>query len=159
MSALISTSPSISNEFVDIDQPLVFNWVLQPNNIINGLQQPIARDGDFWLCAMQATCVQAERPDLIVKASQCGIRITDDVGYKLFSDFINIGSFTPVAGNSYPFVINPSHLLRAGTRLSIDLQELSGVTSIVQIKFAGRYRYRVSDIQAMRQQLLRDKRY
>ena|ERR1700689_492574 len=157
--AAIVTSPSISKEFVDIDQPIVFNWILQPNSIINGLQQPIARDGDFRLCAIGATCVKAERPDLIVKASQCGIRITDDNGYKLFSDFIGIGFFTPVAGNSYPFVINPAHLFVAGTRIVIDLQEQSDVTSIVQIKFYGRYRYRVSDIQAMRRQLIQDKRY
>ena len=150
--------PSISNQFIDIDQSLVFSWNLTANTIQNGLQQPIPRNGDFWLCAMSASCVQVESPDVIVKSSHCGIRISDDLGYKLFSDFLNIDYFTPAIGNSYPFAFNPIHMFKAGTRINIDLAELDDVNSIVQIKFRGRMRYRMSDIQLMRQQIAQDRR-
>jgi hypothetical protein len=147
-------SPSQAKEFVDIDDTLTFNYVLAPGQVINALQQPVGGDGDFWLCGIQMTSVLRQRPDLIELAGNAGMRIADDTGYRLMSDFLNIAFLTPLNGNSYPWVIRPAHLFKAGTRISIDMQELSNVIddvtgpvpNIIQIGFRGRYRYRVSDL-------------
>lgn len=159
--------PSLQAGFVDIDETLTFNIKLTPNQIITGLQQPISRDGDFWLCGIQMSCIEFQRPDLIEVAALAGLRISDDTGYQLMNDFINSNFFSPAFGNSYPYVINPVHLFKAGTRINIDLQELSGpgteenpfLGNIVQVLFRGRYRYRLSDVQAQSALIAQTKRF
>ena len=146
--------PMIAGDFYDCDATLVFNYVLAPYQTLTGLQQPVDSNGDFWLCGIQASCTEYDRVDLTLLSTQCGIRVSDDVGYKLMSDLIPIGFFTPIYGNSYPYVVRLSHMFKMGTKIVIDLQEQSGVTAIVQIAFRGRYRYRMSDIQAARKQLI-----
>ena len=153
-------SPSLLNEFVDIDQTLVFNYQLQPGQTIAGLQQPISGDGDFHLCGMQVTSVLLQKPTLVELQGFVGVRIADDVGYKLMSGFISNKFMTPQQGNSYPYVIRPAHMFKAGTRINIDLQEQSNVTdpisgpvpNIVQILFRGRYRYRMDTLRRLQQE-------
>ena len=157
-SAVQTLAPSVASEFFDCDATLLFNYVLQPNQTVNNLQQPIESNGDFWLCGIQASGANFQRVDLTSQASTFGLRISDDVGYKLMSDYIPIGFFTPAYGNSWPYVVRPSHMFKAGTRISIDLQEQSGNTTIVQLAFRGRYRYRLADVQAAQRNLLAMKR-
>jgi hypothetical protein len=67
------------------------------------------------------------------------------------SDYINVNFMSEAMGNSYPFVISPSHWFKSGTSIVIDLQELSNqanTPNIIQIAFRGRYRYRLSTIQS-----------
>lgn len=152
----LSRVPELSRDFVDIDASLVFNYVLQPGTVQNGLQQPISADGDYYCCAMQMSSVLQQRPDLIQNAGNCAIMISDDAGYRLFSDYINVNFFSASFGNSYPFVINPTHVFKAGTKITIDLQELSNVANtpnIIQVTFRGRYRYRVADLQVQSAQI------
>jgi hypothetical protein len=155
----LQAQPSLVNQFSDIDQPLVFNYTLQPNQVITGLQQPVSRDGDFYMCALNMSSVNMQRPDLIQLAANAGVRISDDTGYKLMSDYIQVGLIGPAFGNSYPKGLNMTHLFKAGTKINIDLQELSGVTNIVQLIFYGRYRYRASDVQTQGRLLANAKKF
>jgi hypothetical protein len=148
--------PELSQDFVDIDASLVFNYVLQPGTVQNGLQQPISADGDYYLCGMQMSSVLQQRPDLIQNAGNAAILISDDTGYRLFSDYVNVNFMSASFGNSYPFVISPTHVFKSGTKITIDLQELSNVANvpnIIQVIFRGRYRYRVSDLQIQSAQI------
>lgn len=160
--------PALEAGFEDIDATLVFPYVLQPGQTANALQQPISGDGDFWLCGWQMTSVLFQRPDLIELAGNAGARLSDDAGYRLQSDFINVAFLTPLNGNSYPArVIKPAHFFKAGTRINIDLQELTNLTdeisgpvpNIIQIAFRGRYRYRMSDVQAQARLIAQTQRF
>jgi hypothetical protein len=144
---MANPNPATVGGFVDCDTTLVFNYTLQPLQTLIALQQPISSEGDFYLCGIQASSIQYQRPDLIQLNALAAFRFSDDLGYKLSDDFIGVGFFSPAFGNSYPYVVRPSHLFKAGTRINIDVQELSNTTNIIQIAFRGRYRYRVSDIQ------------
>lgn len=164
--AMRQLPPELARGFVDIDATLVFNFVLQPGQVAYGLQQPISGDGDFWLCGMQALSTLSQRFDINYLSGNVGIRIADDTGYKLASDFIPINLLSPMSGNSYPWVIRPSHLFRAGTRINIDLQELSNasqsgvpIPNIVQLAFRGRYRYKMSTIQEQQALIQRTQRF
>lgn len=164
--ALMPLPPELSQGFVDIDETLVFNYVLQPGQEANALQQPISGDGDYWLCGWQMTSVLFQRPDLVELAGNAGARLSDDTGYRLQSDYVNVAFLTPIAGNSFPRVIRPAHLFKAGTRINIDLQELSNVTdtglpvpNVIQIAFRGRYRYRMSDVQLQSQLIAKSQRF
>jgi hypothetical protein len=152
---IMSSSQAAINGFVDIDTTLTLSWVLQPYTIVNAIQQPVSRDGDFWLCGIEMTSSQVEAPDLIRYNAMAGLRISDAHGYVLFSDFLNSNFFPP----NNPFVINPSHLFRAGTHINVDLQEQSGVNNAVQIAFRGRYRYRMSDVMEQAAWVSKVKRY
>lgn len=164
--AMMST-PALEAGFEDIDATLVFNYVLQPGQTANALQQPISGDGDFWLCGWQMTSVLFQRPDLVELAGNASARLSDDTGYRLQSDFVNIAFLTPLNGNSYPRVIRPAHLFKAGTRINIDLQELSNVIdevsgpvpNVIQIAFRGRYRYRMADVQAAARLIAQTERF
>jgi hypothetical protein len=157
-SAVQAVAPSVESEFFDCDATLLFNYVLQPNQTVNNLQQPIDSNGDFWLCGIQASGAEFQRVDLTSQASTFSLCVSDDVGYKLMSDYLPIGFFTPAYGNPWPYVVRRSHMFKAGTRITIDLQETSGFTTIVQIAFRGRYRYRLSDVQTAQRNLLANKR-
>lgn len=140
--------------FVDIDDTLVYSVVLQPSQVLTGQQQPIDNNGDFYLKGMQAMSALAQRPDLVELAGNVGIRIYDDTGYALSSDYINIAFLTSINGNSYPWAIN-EHLIKAGTRITIDLEELSNasdvagpIPNVVQIAFRGTYRFRTAELAA-----------
>lgn len=148
--------PELERDFVDIDSTLVFPYVLQPGTVQNGLQQPISADGDYYLCGMQMSSVLQQRPDLVQNSGNAAIRISDDNGYRIMSDYINVAFLSASYGNSYPFVINPAHRFAAGTKITIDLQELSNVANepnIILVVFRGRYRYRLSDLQSQSSQL------
>lgn len=159
--------PELAQGFVDIDDTLIFDYKLQPGQEANALQQPISGDGDFWLCGWQMTSVLFQRPDLVELAGNAGARLSDDTGYRLQSDYINIAFLTPLNGNSYPKVIRPAHLFKAGTRINIDLQELTNlidevsgpVPNVIQIAFRGRYRYRMSDVQLQAKLIAQSQRY
>ena len=133
---------------VDVDAALVFNYKIASGATVNGLQQPIANDGDFFLCGIKATSGLFVRPDDTFLNSVVGLRFSDGTGYKLSSDFLNVYFFSPSYGNNYHYPILPAHPFKAGTRINIDIQELtaSGSPSIVQIVFVGRYRYRTAEI-------------
>lgn len=131
-----------SNQFVDCDVTLVYNYQIGAFATIVGLQQPISAEGDFYLCAIQASSVIQQRPDLQEYTGNVSIRIADDVGYRLMDDYITMNFLTEMGGNPWPFVIKPAHFFRAGTKIWIDMQENSGFLSNVQVSFRGRYRYR-----------------
>lgn len=150
----LSKVPEFANETVDIDVSIPLNWILQPYTAVNAIQVPISRDGDFWLCGIRVTSTQMEAPDLVRYNALAGLRVADANGYALFGDFIQ-SSFFSLA----EFVVNPSHLFRAGTHINVDLQEQSGVVNIVQAVFRGRYRYRMSDVTKQAQWVSEVKRF
>jgi len=134
--------PSLANEFVDVDTTLVFDYQIAASGVAVGLQQPISSEGDFYLCAMQASAVIQIRPDDQEDAGNVGIRIADDTGYRLMDDYVNLYFFSEMQGNPWPYVIKPMHLFKGGTKIIIDIQEYTGNLSNVQIGFRGLYRYR-----------------
>ena len=135
--------PALVHQFSDVDTTLVYDYQIQPNAQIVGLQQPISMEGDFYLCAWQASSVIQIRPDDQENAGNVSIRIADDTGYRLMDDYITMNYLTSISGNPWPFTLRRPHMFRAGTKIWIDIQELSGSLSNVQICFRGQYRYRM----------------
>ena len=154
-------SQALQNEFVDIDQTLIFNYKLPGGKTVNGLSQPISADGDYFLCGLQVVCAIFENPLVQTIQGEVGVRLADDSGYKLMNEYVTSLFMTPAAGNSYPFIIRPQHKFLAGTRINIDLQEMSNLSdesgtslpNLVQIAFRGFYRYRTASL--LKQQQLR----
>lgn len=142
----------VAGMFYDCDDTLVFDYQILANAQVIGLQQPIASDADFYLCGVAASSVIIESSVTQEFNGNVGLRFTDSTGYRLMSDYVDLAFFNTSFGNPYPYVINPSHVFKAGTRINIDIQELSGgnagvsgsgFPSNVQIAFRGRYRYRL----------------
>ena len=152
--------------FVDVDQTLVFNLILQSGQTVNALQLPISGDGDFYLCGMQASSFISVGFNSQQVIGNAGIRIADDLGYRLSDDFLDFSFMSSMRGNSYPWMIRPAHLFKAGTRINIDLTETTGLgvnsppyTNTVQILFRGRYRYKLSDIIVQNKLIVNAKRF
>jgi len=134
--------PAFVHQFADVDETLVFNYQIQPNAQQVGLQQPVSMEGDFYLFAWQASSVIQVRPDNQENAGNVSIRLADDTGYRLSDDYIGMNFLTSIAGNPWPYTLRLPHMFRAGTKIWIDMQELSGFLSNVQVCFRGQYRFR-----------------
>lgn len=133
--------PSLRQEFVDCDTTLVFDYQVPAGETLVGLQQPISSEGDFFLCAIQASSVIQARPDLQLAAGNVGLRFADDTGYRLMDDYVNLYFFSEMQGNPWPYVVKPMHRFRAGTKILVDIEESTGFLSNVQVAFRGVYRY------------------
>jgi hypothetical protein len=134
--------PAFLHQFSDVHETLVFDYQIQPNAQIVGLQQPISMEGDFYLFAWQASSVIQLRPDNQEDAGNVSVRLADDTGYRLSNDYIGMNFLTSISGNPWPFVLRTPHMFRAGTKIWIDMQENSGYLSNVQVAFLGQYRFR-----------------
>src|SRR5262249_19509852 len=129
----------------------IFDYQIQADAEIVGLQHPIKSEGDFFLCAFGASAIIQLRPDSQINSGDVAIRLTDDTGYRLSNDYLGMDFTSAVKGNAYHYTYLKSHLFKAGTKIIIDLKELAdgtipgpitGLPTNVQIAFYGVYRYR-----------------
>lgn len=147
--------PSLTNEFFDVDETLVFNYVLQPNQTITGLEQPVSGAGDFYLCGIQMTAHNFPTFGSKGMSTQAALRVVDSKGYRLIDNYAPVGFFTPSAGNSYPYVLSRPYKFDKGTYIGVDLQEQSGSICTVQVAFRGRYRFHYADVMRVVQMRMR----
>ena len=118
--------------FIDNDFSYVYDVNLLGSQILRDQSVPIHTDSDFVLRAIvlsQATAAFS-------------IRFNDSQGYFLSSGVMlsaNLLSGTV----PYPFPVFPELLFPAGSRIGIEINELSAAPNTVQMLFRGAKRYRL----------------
>jgi hypothetical protein len=122
-------------------EPKSFDYVYNPpnneltaNQEIDGDTVSIQTDADFYAFGWYIS--------LYTGAFQ--IRLTDSTGYQLQSGFINSGAISQ-SSNS-PTVFSPSHLFPAGSKILIDIADLSGNPNPLQIIFRGNKLYKINGL-------------
>jgi len=111
------------------------NGVLTPNQALAGQTVQIQTDSDFELRAAY----------IATATGLFQIRIGDATGYQFSSGFMLSSAFSQDPSN--PTVFSPQHPFPAGSRIVIDIQDLSGLTNTIQIIFVGVKRYRMQQTQ------------
>lgn len=116
--------------YVDVDFTYVYDVVLQANQSLRDQAVPIHVDSDF-----------ANRAVILSQNTGVfSIRFSDSQGNYLSSGFLLSGNF--LSGTvPYPYPIFPELLLPAGSRLGIEINDLSGAQNTIQILFRGAKRY------------------
>jgi hypothetical protein len=108
------------------------NNELTANQEIEGDTVAIQTDADFYMFARYIS--------LYTGAFQ--MRITDSTGYRLDDGFINSGALSQSSND--PTVFSPMHFFPAGSKIVIDIEDLSGETNPTQIVFPGIKVYRIN---------------
>jgi hypothetical protein len=119
-------------------EPKPFSYVYNPptnalaaNQEIDGDTVSIQTDADFYAFAWYIS--------LYTGAFQ--IRLADSTGYQLQSGFINSGALSQ--SSNQPTVLSPAHLFPAGSKILIDIEDLSGAPNGLQIVFPGVKLYKI----------------
>jgi hypothetical protein len=118
--------------YIDVAFDYVYDVAMLLNQVLRDQSVPIHTDSDFVLRAVvlsQAT-------------GAFSVRFNDSQGYYLSSAFMlsaNLLSGTV----PFPFPIFPELLFPAGSRIGIEINELSGAGNTVQMLFRGAKRYRL----------------
>lgn len=122
-------------------EPKTFDYIYNPpnnqltaNQEIDGDTVSIQTDADFYAFGWYIS--------LFTGSFQ--IRLTDSTGYQLQSGFINSGALSQ-SSNS-PTVLSPAHLFPAGSKILIDIQDLSGNLNPLQIVFKGVKLYKINGL-------------
>ena len=113
-------------------EPKPFSYIYNPpnnqlaaNQEIDGDTVSIQTDADFYAFGLYIS--------LFTGAFQ--IRLADSTGYQLQSGFINSGALSQ--SSNQPTVLSPAHLFPAGSKILIDIEDLSGNPNPLQIVFPG----------------------
>ncbi len=124
--------PEFPMGYIDVSFDYVYDVTLLLNQQLRDQSIPIHTDSDFVLRAIilsQAT-------------GAFSIRFNDSQGYYLSSGFMMSANF--LSGTvPYPYPIFPELLFPAGSRIGIEINELSGAGNTVQMVFRGAKRYRL----------------
>lgn len=124
--------PEFPMGYIDVSFDYVYDVSLLLNQQLRDQSIPIHTDSDFVLRAIilsQAT-------------GAFSIRFNDSQGYYLSSGFMLSANF--LSGTvPYPYPIFPELLFPAGSRIGIEINELSGAENTVQMIFRGAKRYRL----------------
>lgn len=108
-----------------------------PGGSLTALQQinpdtlAIQTDADFMLLAWYIS----------LATGQFQIQLTDATGYQLQSGSINSLAISTSAAD--PTVFSPMHPFPAGSKILINIQDLSNATNSIQLIFKGKKLYRV----------------
>ena len=120
-------------------EPKTYDYVYSPPGgqltalqLVSGDTVAIQTDADFWLFGWYIS--------LFTGAFQ--IRLTDSTGYQLQSGFINSGAISNASND--PTVFSPAHPFPAGSKILIDIQDLSNATNPLQIVFKGIKLYKIN---------------
>jgi hypothetical protein len=120
-------------------EPKPFSYVYNPpNNQLTALQEidgdtvAIQTDADFYAFGWYIS--------LFTGSFQ--IRLADSTGYQLQSGFINSGAISQ--SSNKPTVLSPAHLFPAGSKILIDIADLSNATNPLQIVFPGVKLYKIA---------------
>ncbi len=121
-----------NTKYVDRPHVYVFPYNgITANATVTGLFQLIDNDSDFfWRAVMVSSLVNGF----------FGVRFQDPNGYYLSDDFVS-GFVVSSQYQASPFPLIPALFCPAGSKIVIDLQDLSGSTNDVLINFIGVKRY------------------
>ena len=108
------------------------NGQLTMDQQIEGDTVAIQTDADFYMFAWYIS--------LFTGAFQ--IRLTDSTGYRLQDGFLNSGAISQ--SSNEPTVFSPMHFFPAGSKILIDIEDLSDATNPLQIVFPGIKVYRIN---------------
>jgi hypothetical protein len=109
-----------------------------PNNQLTANQQiigdtvAIETDSDFYMFAWYISLYTGDFQ----------VRRTDATGYRLESGYLNSGALSQASND--PTLVVPSHFFPAGSKILIDIQDLSGETNPLQLVFPGIKVYRIN---------------
>jgi hypothetical protein len=124
--------PEFPMGYIDVSFDYVYDVTLLASQQLRDQSIPIHTDSDFVLRAIilsQAT-------------GAFSIRFNDSQGYYLSSGFMMSANF--LSGTvPYPYPIFPELLFPAGSRIGIEINELSVAGNTVQMVFRGAKRYRL----------------
>lgn len=123
-------------------EPKSYDYVYNPPNgeltadqELSGQTVAIQTDADFYLFGIYIS----------EYTGAFQFRLTDSTGYQLQSGFINSGALSQSSND--PTIISPAHLFPAGSKILIDIQDLSDEPNPLQIVFKGIKLYRISSKQ------------
>jgi len=108
------------------------NGVLLANAVLLGQTVQVQVDSSFELRAWY----------IATASGLFQVRIGDANGYQFSSGYIISAGIS--ADPSNPTVFSPQHPFPAGSRIMIDIQELSGSNNTIQIVFKGVKRFRLA---------------
>ena len=124
--------PEFPQGYIDVAFDYVYDVALLANAILRDQSVPIHTDSDFVLRAVvlsQAT-------------GAFSIRFNDSQGYYLSSGFLLSANF--LSGTvPYPYPIFPEMIFPAGSRIGVEINELSAAPNTVQMLLRGAKRYRL----------------
>ena len=126
----INAEAQFPEGYVDVDFTYVYDVVLLASQSLRDQAVPIHVDSDFALRAVM----------LAQNTGPFSIRFSDSQGYYLSSGFLLSGNFLSGAV-PFPVPIFPELLLPAGSRLGIEINDLSAAQNTIQILFRGAKRY------------------
>jgi hypothetical protein len=112
------------------------NGQLTADQIINPDTVAIQTDADFYLRAWYIS----------LYTGSFQIQLIDSTGYQLSDGMINSAAISQ--SSATPTVLSPQHPFPAGSKIQINIQDLSGATNPIQIVFKGVKRFRVNPSQA-----------
>jgi len=125
-------TPEFPMGFIDVCFDYVYDVALTASQVLRDQSVPVHTDSDFVLRAI-----------LLSQATGAfSIRFNDSQGYYLSSAFMlsaNLLSGTV----PFPFPIFPELLFPAGSRIGIEINELTAAPNTVQILLRGAKRYRL----------------
>ena len=125
-------SPEFPLGFIDVSFDYVYDVALTPLQQLRDQSVPVHTDSDFVLRAVVLS--QATGP--------FSIRFNDSQGYYLGSGFMLSANF--LSGTvPYPYPIFPEMLFPAGSRIGIEINDLSAAPNTVQLLLRGAKRYRL----------------
>lgn len=126
----VNAAEQFPEGYIDVDFTYVYDVTLTALQQLRDQAVPIHVDSDFALRAVI----------LAINTGAFSIRFSDSQGYYLSSGFILSGNF--LSGSvPYPYPIFPELLLPAGSRLGIEINDLSNAGNTIQILFRGAKRY------------------
>ena len=118
--------------YVDVDFTYTYDVAMLAGASLRDQQVPIEYDADFMWRGVSYTPIIA---------GAFNIRFQDSQGYYLSSGMISNGNLSAVAGSPTP--IFPEILFPAGSRIGIDIDNVSGGPIQIQVAFRGVKRYRI----------------
>ena len=124
--------PEFPMGYIDVAFDYVYDVAMLANQVLRDQSVPIHTDSDFVLRAVA----------LSQATGAFSIRFNDSQGYYLASGFLLSANF--LSGTvPFPFPILPELLFPAGSRIGIEINELSGAPNTVQMLLRGAKRYRL----------------
>jgi hypothetical protein len=131
--AYAGINPQPPGGYVDVSFTYPYDVVLQALESLTDQAVAIHVDSDFaWRGIEVAVFTGAFR-----------IRFSDSQGYYLSSSLINSGNFLIGGATPFPFPIFPELIFPAGSRVGIEIEDLSNNPNTIELLLLGAKRYRL----------------
>ncbi len=126
-------TPEFPLGYIDVSFDYVYDVTLTALQQLRDQSVPVHTDSDFVFRAVEVNQL----------TGAFSIRFNDSQGYYLSSGFINSSAF--LSGTvPYPYPIFPELLFPAGSRIGIEINDLSnGQSNVIQLLLRGAKRYRL----------------